>query len=1423
MKNFNEERGNSMQSLLRGNVFMKKRITLVLVITMIMTLLGSLSFICAEASANPNIIAEYDFDDYSDLNGFITANGDNWKFGLAANTAATVETDVVSGSKALKFTSPNNQTSDSNITYVFDSALTTGTTKISFDMRFANHSIQISRLGQLFENSGFSGGIPVLSKRVGEVLSTITTGIRSTSTTHWVNTNANADKYYTIEQIWNADTKTLTYNIIKDGTVVGTGTKTGGETAGFASVGLMSFVFKSVSGSNGTATGNAVYYIDNFKISNPAPIITSVLPQNNAIGVSISQNSVMADIDTKLVSNTVTTDTVLVYKDDVLMPSGSYSVAYQDIDNHGRITVTFSDALNYGTAYKVKFTTSVKSVKNTYMEDNVCKFFTMESPNTIARINFDGMSIGSIAASNAVSGGTITMNSVTDNKAEIAVDPVSQSRALKLTKTSSGTVLNLIYALTNQITSGKTQISYDVRIDSATRCFSYIGSVQNSAYLPLSSPSIFGTGLWGVFTLDNNKYLTNYRNNIEKNYAHFEQVVDLDKKTVKITVTNKADASKTFTTTLVHSYDNVKFLRFYTSKPSDAAANAWEYDSAADTAGTLPDAVMYVDNIVIEKGAPEVASISPSNNETDIAISNKTVIADIDAKLLASTVTTDSVEVYENDTLLSDTSYSVVYQDLDENSGRITIRFANDLNYSATYKIKFTSALETSSGLKMQNEIYKFTTIINPDSIFDFKVVNANDVEVSELSEFAGSMVTAKATVNYVTDYTFIVSLTDAAGKLVSVNLADNTEFVDNAIEVEISIPSEATNEFQITGFLWGGLNSMNPLSKKKCFDQSAMKVYVDASTVADGDGSIEEPFRTLTEARDYVRIAKLSGVKSEIILRGGTYALNETFALNSEDNDTTYRIYGNEKAKIKTAPKLSLSDFNPVGNGIYKVKLTDKGITDTPEYCITGHSQYYLNQAGIPSGGTTSTLYFNDEMMTIARYPNTGYMTVNSVVQNSNLETKTPMVFTVSDSRTSNWANADDAWMCGYWYYDWSDQTTRIASVNTATSTITSAVPSAFGVRAGQRFFIYNLLEELDAPGEWFYDKDTGELYIYPIDENADSAITFGFNSSDLISVSNADNISFCGLDFVDSAKNGIIMTDTTNSTIKNCSFENIGANGIYISGGANAVVSHNLLNNLGAGGIIVYGGNLSTLKGSGHIVRYNEISNYGKHVKTYAPGILIDGVGSSTISNKIYNAPHCGIIFRGNDHVISNNEIYNVLLETADSGAIYTGRSSVSRGTVLTGNYIHNIASNSTYGGQYGIYLDDCFSGTEIINNSFENITGSGTFINGGRNNTVCDNTFIGISEKPIILSAAGRTTWYGTDSEFEEMIGLTTGIHLTTPYGKYTNLYNILNDAPRNPKYNIILRNTFNSCSDTIYINTYDTDITTEEIEQMNTISE
>ena len=88
---------------------------------------------------------------------------------------------------------------------------------------------------------------------------------------------------------------------------------------------------------------------------------------------------------------------------------------------------------------------------------------------------------------------------------------------------------------------------------------------------------------------------------------------------------------------------------------------------------------------------------------------------------------------------------------------------------------------------------------------------------------------------------------------------------------------------------------------------------------------------------------------------------------------------------------------------------------------------------------------------------------------------------FTYSGNRPDRWHSAEEPWAFGYWYHGWADTYTAITDIDATTQTITLSEDLPFGMRAGSRYYVLNLLEEIDSAGEWYINRDTGMLYLWP------------------------------------------------------------------------------------------------------------------------------------------------------------------------------------------------------------------------------------------------------------------------------------------------------------------------------------------------------
>ena len=643
------------------------------------------------------------------------------------------------------------------------------------------------------------------------------------------------------------------------------------------------------------------------------------------------------------------------------------------------------------------------------------------------------------------------------------------------------------------------------------------------------------------------------------------------------------------------------------------------------------------------------------------------------------------------------------------------------------------------------------------------------------------------------------------------------------------------------------------------------VKFFVSGSVAESGDGSLEKPFKTLEEARNAVRELNKNNTYPEkgviVMVRGGDYYLTHGLNLTGEDSGkdgapVTWCAYPGEDVKFIGGAELNLSDFSLLNdasviskmdsstNGkIYQVNLTELGIEPYDELNVTGHASHYTTLFGITEGILpVPELYYNGKVMPLAQYPDIGeYMKIGDVVDaGDNMEqwynstdpnkpkAPNPGTFKVDDERISRWKDADQAWVFGYWRWDWSDQTMPVEKIDVEAKTIKPGVQSYYTIYKGQRFYIYNLLEELTTPGEWFLDKNTGYLYIYPYDTNPESTVLLGFSSNPVVTVTGAKNIKIKDIEVTGSRNCGVKISESENISLSYMSINKISGEGIVMSG-KNLTVEGCHIYTLGKKGIDSYGGDFTTLEPSGNKMINNHIHDFGRIITTYEGGIRCNDVGALIKNNLIYDGTHLGLNIKGNDIIVEYNDVHNVLKTSSDMGAIYSGQIMAQRGNIFRYNAIHDCNTNSGQTATHsiiGIYLDDMFSGTSVYGNLIYNIGGNGVFINGGRDNMVKHNIFANCTYA-LTLSPAGvswgrQNGWDGSSN------GLKEGHRLYVPftneaYSKYPHMNNLLEDEPLLPKYNVITENVNYNVGNEFDIRVNDSGYKVSEIREMGTVND
>ena len=595
---------------------------------------------------------------------------------------------------------------------------------------------------------------------------------------------------------------------------------------------------------------------------------------------------------------------------------------------------------------------------------------------------------------------------------------------------------------------------------------------------------------------------------------------------------------------------------------------------------------------------------------------------------------------------------------------------------------------------------------------------------------------------------------------------------------------------------------------------EAAVKQFYVATNGSDSNsGSISAPFATLEAARDAAR--KVDG-KVIINLREGMYQVDSTLELTAADSNTTYRAYKDESVVLNGANELDPSAFQPISEEA-KAKLVDKenankikmidlkaqGITEYGSLKCMGFGNYRDN------GSYPAALYYENQMMTVARYPNDGYVETGDVLdagENGTEKGFTAKVDTKTASRMKNWADAKDVWVFGYFIHDWAEAHLPIASMDASKGTITTGWASNFGVVPERRYYFYNLLEELDAPGEWYLDRDTGVLYLYPAtDMKADSTVEFITFDKPFIEAKGAENVTFKNIALKNGIGQGIVATDVKNFVVDGCELSNISNTAIQIGQSddakattSNSGVKNSYLHDLGSAGISISAGEKKGLTPGNCFATNNHIERFSRIKTTYCAGITLLLVGNKADHNEINDAPHFAIQYKDNDHVIEYNNIYKVCTDTADSGAIYTGRDWTARGNEIRYNYFHDmdIIGTKTNMKVQAVYLDDMHSSTAVHGNIFYKVS-SVALYGGGRNNTFVNNLMLEC-KAPFVFDSRG-TPW--SERGIDWLNPQTGSIYQrlkAVPYKegiwaeKYPELVNILDDEPLLPKYNVISGN-------------------------------
>jgi hypothetical protein len=544
--------------------------------------------------------------------------------------------------------------------------------------------------------------------------------------------------------------------------------------------------------------------------------------------------------------------------------------------------------------------------------------------------------------------------------------------------------------------------------------------------------------------------------------------------------------------------------------------------------------------------------------------------------------------------------------------------------------------------------------------------------------------------------------------------------------------------------------------------------LFVSPQGNDENDGSQAYPLRTPEKALQSAHLSSQS-VKN-IVLAPGEYR-TPGLELTATNNNTTILGYGDGEVILNGAMPLDGKAFRtaqdlpeaarlPDPAHVFYLDLKTLGLTraDWGEMNAIGSFNTAASYTDGKSGDAMCELFINKERVTVARYPNGGAWLRTGEAVRSGFEAGGDGdwpgdIFKAEPqtvARVTRYHSFDDVWMFGWWRYDWADAATPLAAADTQAGTLTTSYASRYLLGSNMPYCIYNVLEELDEPGEWYLDRDSGRLYVFPKTPLEDAQIDLTLTTKPVVNIDGAANVRLQGLT-VEGTRSAAVKFEGENIEISRCLLRNCGGTAV-VGKGDNNIVKQCEITATGCGGISLEGGDRETLAYSHNVIENNFVHDWAVLWQTYQPAAYLGGVGGTIRNNEFTRTAHMAVGYSGNFHEIAYNKIHNVdLMVDGDQGAIYAGRHWDWYGTKIRHNVLYNLGEKDRI--VNGIYIDDALSGQEVTGNILINVSGGALFFGGGRDN-VCNGNLVVTSGVAIHYDARERGVGWNNEFMWEQL---------------------------------------------------------------------
>ncbi len=347
-----------------------------------------------------------------------------------------------------------------------------------------------------------------------------------------------------------------------------------------------------------------------------------------------------------------------------------------------------------------------------------------------------------------------------------------------------------------------------------------------------------------------------------------------------------------------------------------------------------------------------------------------------------------------------------------------------------------------------------------------------------------------------------------------------------------------------------------------------------------------------------------------------------------------------------------------------------------------------------------------------LARAPNTGYYVMPKAAKST-----TEFYFKKGDIKA--WPDMEENRI--FMYLRWHYGINKIKEVDESKGMGVLETPQDGIVVISPRYYVENVKALLDTSGEWYYDKNSHDLFYIPSEDVKDpnSVVTVSPAISDLLIVKGEPdkpvrNLRFYGLVFegLNEGGKGLSFEYSNYCEVVDSEIRGMGGKGVFLGLGTfETKILSNRITQVDRGTIEISGDPLP--KRAADIIRQNIIShNYINDVGGNAVAVrntLFTTISHNEISNNKGRYP----LYVGGWHnveesleggyVVEYNHLHHVQTLSDDSGVITSG--GYTHNSIIRNNLIHDV-SRGMFNDNVAIWFDNMSSGWVAEDNIYYNL---------------------------------------------------------------------------------------------------------------------